>query len=576
MTMPTHPRYRILLVLAAVLAPPAGPASAQEPAAPLPVPGRSMVVTQYGMVASSQPLAAQAAVRVLERGGNAMDAAIAANAAVGVMEPTGNGIGGDLFAIIYDAGTGEVHGLNASGWAPAALTPELLRERGIDEMPYRGIHAVTVPGAVGGWVAIHDRFGTLPLSTILAPAIHYAERGFPVAEVTAGLWSRSRELLAGRPNAAETFLIDGATPEPGQIFRNPDLARTLGRIAERGAAGFYTGETAEAIVAASDALGGTMTRADLAEYEAEWVAPLSTRYRGWTVYELPPNGQGIAALMMLNLMERFPLGEYGFHSPAAMHVMIEAKKLAYADMITYVGDPRFSDIPMTAMVDRAHAAERAGRIALDRAACSVEPSSYSGVTDRPDGETIYLTVIDEAGNIVSLIQSNYSGFGSGVVPDGMGFMLQNRGALFTLERGHPNVLAPRKRPLHTIIPAFMERGDVKIGFGIMGGWNQAQAHAQFVSNVVDHGLTIQQALEAGRFRHQDFDGCGVWLEALVPAATRSTLAELGHEVDVVPVRSATFGYGQAILSRGGIHFGASEPRHDGAAIPQSPPVFREE
>jgi gamma-glutamyltranspeptidase/glutathione hydrolase len=534
-----------------------------------------MVVTQQGIVAASQPLAAQAAVQILERGGNAMDAAIAANAAMGVMEPTGNGIGGDLFTIIYEARTGEVHGLNASGWSPAALTPEVLAEQGIDEMPYRGIHAVTVPGVVAGWAAIRDRFGTLPFSTILAPAIHYAENGFPVAEITAGLWSRSQRMLASDPSAAETFLIEGETPEPGQIFRNPDLAATLTRIADQGRAGFYQGRTAEAIVAASDARGGTMTLADLREYEAEWVEPLSTTYRGWTVYEIPPNGQGIAALMMLNLMERFPLGEWGFHSPEAMHVMIEAKKLAYADMITYVGDPRLAEVPMQEMIDKTHAAERAERIRLDRASCPVEPSSFPGITDRPDGETIYLTVIDEAGNIVSLIQSNYAGFGSGIVPEDMGFMLQNRGALFTLEAGHPNVLEPRKRPLHTIIPALMERGETRIGFGIMGGWNQAQAHAQFVSNIVDHGLTIQQALEAGRFRHKDFESCDVWLESWVPASTRAALVELGHGVDLVPPRSSTFGYGQAILSENGIHYGASEPRHDGAAIPEPAPFFRE-
>jgi gamma-glutamyltranspeptidase/glutathione hydrolase len=553
----------------------AAPIMAQDRGAPLPVPGRSMVATQYGIVASSQPLASKAAVEILELGGNAMDAAVAANAAMGVMEPTGNGIGGDLFAIVYEADTGEVHGLNASGWSPAALTPAALAERGIREMPGRGIHSVTVPGAVGGWSAIIERFGTLPFDTILAPAIHYAEHGFPVAEITAGLWARSQEMLSGHVNAAGTFLVDGQTPRAGQVFRNPDLASTLRRIAEQGARGFYAGRTADAIVAISDALGGTMTLRDLAEYEAEWVEPLSTAYRGWTVYELPPNGQGIAALMMLNLMERFPLGEYGFHSPEALHVMIEAKKLAYADMITYVGDPRFGAVPMQAMIDKAHAAERAGQIDSDRAACSVEPSSMQGITDRPDGETIYLTVIDEAGNIVSLIQSNYSGFGSGVVPKGMGFMLQNRGALFTLEPGHPNVLEPRKRPLHTIIPAFMERGGVKIGFGIMGGWNQAQAHAQFVSNIADHGLTIQQALEAGRFTKGTFGGCDVSLEALIPTATRSALADMGHAVEVVPARSSSFGYGQAILSRDGVHFGASEPRHDGAAIPQSPPVFPE-
>ena len=315
-----------------------------------------------------------------------------------------------------------------------------------------------------------------------------------------------------------------------------------------------------------------MTLADLADYGPEWVEPIAVDYRGWRVYEIPPNGQGIAALMMLNIMERFPLGEWGFHSPRATHAMIEAKKLAYADMITYVGDPRFSDVPVRAMLDTAHAAERAGRVDMERAACQVEPSRFAGVTDRPDGETIYLTVIDRDGNIVSLIQSNYSGFGSGIVPAGMGFMLQNRGGLFTLEAGHPNVLAPRKRPLHTIIPAFMEKDDVKIGFGIMGGWNQAQAHAQFVSNIVDHGFTIQQALEAGRFTKRTFEGCDVSVESLLPAATIDRLRALGHEVEVVEPRSSTFGYGQAVRSDGRVHFGASEPRHDGMAIPEPPPV----
>ncbi len=568
-------RARPFLALALIMTVASQDASAQDTEGPRrPVPGRSMIATQYGIVATSQPLASQAAVQVLERGGHAVDAAIAANAALGVMEPTGNGIGGDLFAIVYEAETGEVHGLNASGWSPAALTPAFLADRGIDEMPYRGIHAVTVPGAVGGWTALHDQFGKLPLRDVLAPAIHFAEHGFPVAEITAGLWSRSQEMLAGDPASAATFLIDGTTPAPGQIFRNPDLAATLRRIAERGRDGFYRGATAEAIVAASDARDGAMTLTDLAEFGPEWVEPLSTTYRGWTVYELPPNGQGIAALIMLNLMERFPLGEWGLHSPRAMHAMIEAKKLAYADMITYVGDPRFSDIPVKAMIDKEHGAERAARIDMERAACSVEPSSFAGVTDRPDGETIYLTVIDEDGNIVSLIQSNYSGFGSGVVPEGMGFMLQNRGALFTLEPGHANVLEPRKRPLHTIIPAFMENGETRIGFGIMGGWNQAQAHAQFVSNIVDHGLTIQEALEAGRFTKRSFDGCDVAVEALVPASTRRALEALGHEVRVVPPRSSSFGYGQAVMSRGDVHYGASEPRHDGAAIPQPPPIFR--
>ena len=548
------------------------PVFAQDERPREPLQGRSTVATQYGIVATSQPLASAAATQILENGGHAVDAAIAANAVIGLMEPTGNGVGGDLFAIVYEAETGRVYGLNASGWSPAALTPEYLRERGFDDMPYRGIHSVTVPGTVGGWAALRERFGRMTFDQILAPAIHYAEEGFPVAEITAGLWRRSERWLGERPEAARTFLIDGEAPEAGQLFRNPNLARTLRRIAERGRDGFYTGETAEAIIAASRELDGAMTMDDLASFGPEWVEPLSVEYRGWRVYEIPPNGQGIAALMMLNTMEQYPLGEWGFHSPQGLHAMIESKKLAYADMIRYVGDLRFADVPVRQMLDKDHAAERAGLIDMERAACEVEPSQYAGVTDRPDGETIYLSVIDRDGNIVSLIQSNYAGFGSGVVPEGMGFMLQNRGALFTLEEGHPNVLEPRKRPLHTIIPAFMENGDTKIGFGIMGGWNQAQAHAQFVSNIVDHGFTIQQALEAGRFTKRSFDGCDVDVEALVDPSVIEQLRALGHEVDVVRPRSSTFGYGQAVMSRGGIHFGASEPRHDGMAVPEAPPV----
>jgi gamma-glutamyltranspeptidase/glutathione hydrolase len=343
-------------------------------------------------------------------------------------------------------------------------------------------------------------------------------------------------------------------------------------IAAHGAAGFYTGRTADAIVAISRAEGGTMTHADLSEFEPEWVAPISTTYRGWTVYELPPNTQGIAALMMLNLMEQFPLGELGFHSAKALHVMIEAKKLAYADMLRYVGDGRFTSPPVPAMLSKAHAAARASRINPAKAAGDVEPSIFDGLTTSTGGDTIYLSAVDRHGNIVSLIQSIYDGFGSAIVPPGTGFALHNRGALFTLDETHPNALAPRKRPLHTIIPAFMENGETRIGFGIMGGFNQAQAHAQFVANVVDYGLDIQQALEAGRFTKGTFTGTDVLVEALVPESVRNELGALGHDVTTVPPRTGTFGYGQAVMSdRSGVHFGASEPRHDGAAIPEAPP-----
>ena len=539
------------------------------------VAGRSKVATKYGIVAASHPLAARAGVQILERGGNAVDAAIAANAVMGLVEPHNNGIGGDLFAIVYEAKTGKLHGLNAGGWAPTGLTPALLRSRGMTRMPGSGIHTVTVPGAVAGWEAMRTRLGSKPMSELLAPAIFYASNGFPVTDVIADAWASLVPKLSGDVNAAKTFLPTGSAPAAGEIFTNPDLAASLRLIAERGPAGFYEGRTADAILAISREKGGMMTAADLKEYAPQWVDPISTTYRGWTVYELPPNTQGIAALMMLNLMEAHPLGEYGFHSTKALHVMIEAKKLAYADMLRYVADPMFYKAPVLPMLSKPHAAARAKLINPSRAACSVEPSTFDGVTNATGADTIYLSVIDKDGNIVSLIQSLYSSFGSGIVAPGTGVMLHNRGALFTLDERHPNVLAPRKRPLHTIIPAFMEKGDVKIGFGIMGGFNQAQAHAQFVANIVDYGLDVQEALEAGRFTKGTFTGCDVSVEALVPARVRTALGELGHEVRTVPPRTGVFGYGQAVMSDGkGVHFAGSEPRHDGAAIPEGPPVFQ--
>jgi gamma-glutamyltranspeptidase/glutathione hydrolase len=535
--------------------------------------GRSKVITKHGIVATSQPLASQAGVHVLERGGNAVDAAIAANAVLGLVEPQSNGIGGDLFAIVSEP-NGAVHGLNAGGWAPGGLTPALLRSQGIAEMPASGIQTVTVPGAVAGWESLRQRFGTLPMRDLLAAAIFYARDGFPVSEVIAAGWAGLAGKVARDPEAARTYLPNGRAPRAGELFRNPGLAESLRRIADQGAAGFYAGTTAASILALSRDLGGTMTAPDLEEFEPEWVVPMSIPYRGWTVYELPPNTQGIAALMMLNLMEHFPLREYGFQTARSLHVMIEAKKLAYADMIACVGDPAFSEVPVPAMLDKAHAKARAQCIDPSRAAARVEPSELAGLTNSTGGDTVYLSVIDRHGTIVSLIQSIFQGFGSGLVPRGTGFALQNRGALFTLEDGHPNVAAPRKRPLHTIIPGFMQKDDVRIGFGIMGAFNQAQAHAQFVANVADYGMDIQQALEAGRFTKSTFTGTDVCIEALVPEPVRDALASLGHDVTVVPPRTGTFGHGQAVMSDStGVHYGASDPRHDGAAIPEAPPLF---
>jgi len=556
--------------LAVAAAVPLSMSGAQTPAGyPLPVPGRSVVTTTLGIVAASQPLAAKAGAEILDAGGNAIDAAIAANAVLGLVEPHMNGVGGDLFAIIYEAKTGKLHGLNASGWAPSGLTPALLAERGLTRMPNNGIFAVTVPGAVAGWDAMRSRFGTKPFSELLASAIWYADNGFPVSEVIAGEWAGAERKLSATPEAKATYFLGDRPPKFGEVFRNPNLAATLRRIAEHGRDGFYRGATAEAILALSRTAGGTMTAADLGEFEVEWQEPISTTYRGWRVYEMPPQGQGIAALMMLNIMERFPLGEWGFHDPRSMHVMIEAKKLAYADMLRYVGDPKFSRVPVSQMLSREHASARAANLDLTKAACDVMPAQIAGLEGAHGGDTIYLTVVDADGNIVSLIQSIYSTFGTGLVPPKAGFALHNRGALFTLEANQPNTLAPRKRPLHTIIPAFMEKDGVRIGFGIMGGWTQSQAHAQFVSNIADYGMTIQQALEAGRFVKNSFRGCDVQIEALVPESTRDALKTLGHEIRLVAPRSDTFGRGQVVMSMpDGVKFGASEPRHDGAAIPQ--------
>jgi gamma-glutamyltranspeptidase/glutathione hydrolase len=537
--------------------------------------GRSMVISRSGIVATSQTLASEAGASVLEHGGNAVDAAIAANAALGVTEPMMNGIGGDLFAIVYDAKTKKIYGLNSSGWAPAAMSISALAAKGFTkQVPASGIFSVTVPGAVAGWSALHDRFGKLPLSHDLAPAIYYAENGVPVTEMMAKVWVEVGKALANSPGFAATFLPGGKAPGTGDIFRDADLAESLRRIAEKGRDGFYDGPTADAIVSFSKAQGGFLSKEDLTAFQPEWVEPISTTYRGWTVFELPPNSQGIAALSMLNIMERFPLAEYGQNSAQALHVMIEAKKLAYADLAKYIGDPRFGPIPVKALLSKELAAKRA-KLIQDRAQCQVLPSQLVSQLNAMASETTYLSVIDRDGNIVSLIQSNFNAFGSGLVAPGTGFVLQNRGALFSVEPNLPNSLAPRKRPLHTIIPAFMEKGDVKLGFGIMGGFNQAQAHAQFVSNVADFGMNIQAALEAARFTKLTFEGCDLLMESRVPESVRKELAAKGHQIQVVGAYSLDMGRGNAVMRDGaGVNFAASDPRADGEAIPEAPPWFR--
>jgi gamma-glutamyltranspeptidase/glutathione hydrolase len=532
--------------------------------------GRSMVISRRGVVSAENPLAAQAGASVLAHGGNAVDAAVATNAVMGVVEPMMNGMGGDLFAIVYDAKTGKLYGLNASGWAPAGLSIEFLKSKGIAKMPQEGIQSVTVPGAVDGWSKLLARFGTKKFSELLAPAIYYAHEGFPVAEWDAAYWADSVDLLKQDKNAAATYLPDGRSPRIGEIFRNPDLARSLESLASGGRDAYYKGASAHKIVELSTRLGGTMTPEDLAEYSSEWVEPISTTYHGWTIYEIPPNGQGIAALEMLNIMERFSLAHFGPNSTDALHAMIEAKKLAYADMYRYVADPKFSEVPVHGMLSKEYAAQRAKLVDMTKANCDVLPGEPQIATS---GDTTYLTVSDSDGNMVSLIQSNYSGFGSGLVADGAGFALQNRGGLFSLDPNSPNKLAGHKRPLHTIIPGFMTNEQERIAFGIMGGLNQAQAHAQFVSNVVDFGMNIQEALEAARFRKLTFAGCDVDLEDRIPLAVRDGLAQRGHKINLHGAYSATMGGGQAVQRdiSTGVNYGASDPRKDGEAIPEPSP-----
>jgi gamma-glutamyltranspeptidase / glutathione hydrolase len=528
---------------------------------------RSMVASQTGVVASESVLASQVGARILEQGGNAIDAAVATNAMMGLVAPMNDGIGGDLFAIVYEAKSGKLYAINASGWAPKALTADYLLAKGITTMPLKGIHAVTVPGAVDGWDKLLKRFGRKKFADVLAPAITYAESGFPVGEVVSVYWKDSEQALKADDPTAKTYLINGHVPASGEVFRNPDLAWTYRQLATRGRDAFYKGAVARKILATSQSHGGTMTAADLADFESEWVDPISTTYHGWTVYELPPNGQGIAALEMLNVMETFPLAAAGHNSARALHLMIEAKKLAYADMQRYDADPRFAKIPVNGLKSKAFAKERAKQIDAEHANCNVG----AGAPAITDNGTTYLSVVDREGNMVSLIQSNYStvGFGSGLAVGGAGFVLHNRGGGFVLDKNSPNVLAGRKRPLHTIIPAFMEKGDVRIAFGIMGGWNQAQAHAQFVSNVVDFGMNVQSALDAPRFSKETFGGCDVNFESRISEATRKELAAHGHEIVMRGDFSSTrMGSGQAVMRdySAKVNFGASDPRKDGAAV----------
>ena len=530
---------------------------------------RSMVISKGGIVASESPLASQAGVRILERGGNAVDAAIATNAMMGVVEPMMNGIGGDLFAIVYDAKANKLYGLNASGWAPAGLTIEYLHKQGLRDMPQSGVNSITVPGAVDGWQKLADRFGRKKLKEDLAAAIRTAQDGFPVPEWDAAYWAEEVDYLRKDEAATSLYLPGDHAPKVGDVFKNPELAASLTEIAEHGRDAFYKGEISKKILDAMKRHDGSMTAKDLAEYSAEWAEPISTTYRDWTVYEMPPNGQGMAALEMLNIMGTFPLGQkdWGFGSVNALHAMIEAKKLAYADMAKYLGDPRGQKIPYATLISKEWAAERAKLIDPAHANCGVHAGEIPG-----GSETTYLSVVDRDGNMVSLIQSNYDAFGSGMVAAGTGFALQNRGGLFVLDPASPNALAGHKRPRHTIIPGFAQKGETRMAFGIMGGWNQSQAHAQFIANIADFKMNIQAAVEAPRFTKYTFTGCDVMMENRFNGKVREELAEKGHQIKVLGTFSSSVGGGQAVLRdfAAGVNYGASDPRKDGQAVAELP------
>lgn len=529
---------------------------------------RSEVIAQNGMAATSQPLATQAALDILKKGGNAIDAAIAANAVLGVVEPTGSGIGGDLFAIIWVADKGKLYGLNASGRSPRSLKLEYFREKGLEYIPSFGPLPVSVPGCVDGWFEMHDMFGLLSMKDILQPAINYAREGFPVTELIAWSLKQGTGKLKDYPNIKEVYMPDGKAPVKGQIFRNPLLANTLEKIVRGGRNEFYRGTIARDIDAFMKKQGGFLSYDDLARHHSEWVEPVSTTYRGYEVWELPPNGQGIAALQILNILEGYDIEKMRFGSPEYIHVFTEAKKLAFEDRANYYADPVFAQIPVDQLLSKKYATERRKLIDMDKAAKIYEPGRIEA------GNTIYLTIADKAGNMVSLIQSNYRGMGSGMCPTGLGFVLQDRGEMFTLEEGHNNVYAPGKRPFHTIIPAFITKdGKPWVSFGVMGGDMQPQGHAQIVVNLIDFKMNLQEAGDAPRIHHvgsseptgqQMTDGGILMLESGFRWETIQRLMEMGHTIQW---NLGDYGGYQAIMrdDKNKVYYGASESRKDGQA-----------
>ena len=536
----------------------------------LPFASRSEVIARHGMAATSHPLTTQIALDILKAGGSAVDAAIAANAALGLMEPTGNGIGGDLFAIVWDAENRELVGLNASGRAPALMTLDYFRDKGLDDIPKFGPLPVSVPGAVDGWFELHERFGRLPMAQLLEPAIRYAREGFPVTEEIARLLVSNQKRIGHYSGFADTFMPNGRVPAKGEVFNNPRLADTLQAIVDGGRDAFYKGDIARRIDAYMTEQGGLLRYEDLAAHSSEWVTPVSTNYRGWDVYELPPNGQGIAALQILNVLEGFDIRSMGFGSAEYVHALVEAKKLAFEDRAKFYADMDFADVPVETLISKEYAAQRRQLISPDKAALSYA----AGDARLDDGDTIYLTVADSDGNIVSLIQSNYNGMGSGMTPGDLGFVLQNRADLFSLDPDHANVLEPGKRPFHTIIPAFvLKEGEPLLSFGLMGGAMQPQGHAQVIVNLVDFDMNLQEAGDAGRVNHQGSsqptgdvmrDGGVVHLESGFSEETRKALEALGHTIGP---SDHSFGGYQAIMwdAAEGVYYGASEVRKDGQA-----------
>ena len=534
---------------------------------------RSVVLAKHGIVATSHPLAAQAGLDILQQGGTAADAAIAASAIMGVVEPMSCGIGGDVFVIYWDAKSQKLYGLNGSGRSPHALTRQVFADKELDQIPEDGPLSWSVPGCVSGWEALYQRFGSLPFSELLAPAIEQAEEGFPVTEVIASYWKGAEKNLKKWPDSAATFLVDGRAPAEGEIFRNPRLARTLRDIAEGGSEAFYRGRNAETIVRFSEANGGYFSLRDFAEHASEWIEPVSTTYRGYRLWELPPNGQGIAALQMLNFVEPYDVRSMGPASADWIHLFVEAKKLAFADRARFYADPHGQDLPTAELISKEYAKERGERIDMQHAATDVPHGDPRLV----HGDTIYLTVVDKDRNCCSLIQSNYFGFGSQVVTGDVGYAMQNRGALFALDDEHPNRLAPHKRPFHTIIPAMVTRDERPVFcYGVMGGDMQPQGHVQVLVNIIDFGMNIQQAGDAARVRHFGSatptgipaDGSGtVSVESTVAEEVVEELRRRGHKVEVAADGGEFGGYqGIWIDWENGVLHGATEPRKDGAAV----------